>query len=330
MVDISVIVPVFNAQDYLQRTVESVIKQKFKNIEIILVNDGSTDNSLHILEELSYNYSNIKIYNQNNKGVSAARNLGLKKSTGKYIMFLDSDDFLADDSLKNMYDIITRNDYDLCFGLTKVINNKHNNNSTYKVDYNKKNGYITEKNNLNVIDDLFKEQSIFDLHSACAKLYKHDILKDIFFDEGRSSNEDRYFLFKVLCNCKKCVFLHDIVYLYEKHSNSLSNKKVDNRIFDNIYFSDKMVEYINNNIPKLNKEAKYNNVLTYMKVYRNIFRSDNNTIKNFEKELKIIKKYIQTNYKDVDLPKSKIIEIVIFYKFDFLYKFLLFLYDLRR
>lgn len=329
MTNISIIIPVFNAQDYLERTVESIIKQEFKNIEIIFVNDGSTDNSLKVLKKISNKYSNVKVYTQSNKGVSSARNLGLKQSTGEYIMFLDADDYLEKNALKKMYNVIIEKNSDICLGLTHVIGN-YKNKCDIKHNYFEESGKFIENNSIDILVDLLKNDSIFDLHSACAKLYKRDIINNIYFADGRSSNEDRYYLFRALCNSKKCVCLYDIVYLYEKHINSLSNKKIDMRIMDNIFFSEEMLKFIKNNIPELTKEAEYNNLLTYMKVYRNIYRSDRKTIKKFSAILKNIKKYILQNYKNVNLSKDKVFEIIILSKFSFLYKFLLLIYDLGR
>ena len=100
MKKISVIVPVYNTEEYIEKCINSITGQTYKNLEIIVVNDGSTDNSLNILKSLQSKDSRIRIINQENKGVSAARNTGLDNTTGEYIAFVDSDDYLE----KNMYE----------------------------------------------------------------------------------------------------------------------------------------------------------------------------------------------------------------------------------
>ena len=105
----SVIIPIYNCQDYIARCIESILKQNTKDVEIILVNDGSKDNSKEIIQEYAKENSNIKIINKKNEGVSKARNDGLKEATGKYILFLDSDDYLSDGYIKEINEIIKKN-----------------------------------------------------------------------------------------------------------------------------------------------------------------------------------------------------------------------------
>ena len=108
---ISVIVPVYNAEKFIDKCIESVINQTYKEIELILVNDGSKDNSLKILQKYEKQYPKmIKVFNQTNKGVGAARNLGIKHVTGKYIFFLDSDDWIESDYLFKLHNDIEKND----------------------------------------------------------------------------------------------------------------------------------------------------------------------------------------------------------------------------
>ena len=171
--------------------------------------------------------------------------------------------------IKKIYDENEENQEKFVFEL-----NKQNQNLLENIEF-----IFEENSSTNFIKEMFMESSSFDLHSSCAKLYKHSIINEILFDEGRSSNEDRYFLFKALCHSSKCVGINNIVYLYEKHENSLSTKEIDERIFDNIYFCEKMDKTINNDFPKLAYYSKYNMIITYLKVYRVIYRSDSKIIK---------------------------------------------------
>ena len=110
--DISVIVPVYNAEQYLHECIDSLLKQTKDNIEIVLVNDGSTDKSKAIIEEYYHSYDNITFVDQPNKGVCIARNAGISASKGKYIGWVDSDDFLKPDALEKLYTLMQKEDAD--------------------------------------------------------------------------------------------------------------------------------------------------------------------------------------------------------------------------
>ena len=109
---VSVIIPVYNTEEYVYNTIESIRNQTLKNIEIIIINDGSTDNSLEIINGCSKNDERIKVYSQKNAGQSAARNVGIKIAKGKYLYFMDSDDFLEKDALLDCYKISEENELD--------------------------------------------------------------------------------------------------------------------------------------------------------------------------------------------------------------------------
>ena len=125
MTKISIIVPVYNVEKYLKECLDSLINQTLEDIEIICINDGSTDNSLAILEEYQKKDSRIKVFSQRNQGVSAARNLGIEKATGEYLTFLDSDDRLELNTCEILYkETIAKNSDFLFFGLVNDKNKK--------------------------------------------------------------------------------------------------------------------------------------------------------------------------------------------------------------
>ena len=114
MKKVSIIIPVYNVEGYLIKCIQSIVKQTYSNIEIILINDGSTDESGSICKKMEEIYYNIKVINQNNKGVSAARNAGLKESVGDYIMFVDPDDWCEPNMVERMVDSIKDADFAYC------------------------------------------------------------------------------------------------------------------------------------------------------------------------------------------------------------------------
>ena len=128
MNEISIIVPVYNVAEYLSECLESLINQSFTNTEIICINDGSTDDSLKILEKYSKSDDRIMIISQENRGLGSSRNVGLKNASGKYVFFMDSDDFLELDALELLYNNITSNDSDVVFyGAYKYIDGETTN-----------------------------------------------------------------------------------------------------------------------------------------------------------------------------------------------------------
>ena len=114
MTKVSVIVPVYNVEGYLEKCLESLVRQSLKDIEIIVVNDGATDNSLKIAKKYEEKYSNIlKVYSKRNGGLSDARNFGLKYAKGKYVAFVDSDDYVKNDMFLKLYNFAVKNDLDV-------------------------------------------------------------------------------------------------------------------------------------------------------------------------------------------------------------------------
>ena len=127
MVKISVIIPVYNDGEYIQKSIESILNQSLKDIEIICVNDGSTDDSLDILNRISKENDCIKVFNQENQGPAIARNKGIHEAVGEYIGFLDADDFFIDnDALERLYDVAKLNNANMVSGNIKLVDSDGN------------------------------------------------------------------------------------------------------------------------------------------------------------------------------------------------------------
>ena len=178
-VKVSVIVPVYNVEKYLKDCLDSVVNQTLEDIEIICVNDGSTDNSLAILEDYAEKDSRIKIITQENKGLGGARNTGLYHANGEYISFIDSDDWIELNTFEELYNMSKNLDLDMLMFQMKV--------------FNIETGEFIEDqyNNIDSIDDsfigtVFNYKDVFDVlfkipHSSVNKLYKHSFLKKVNF-----------------------------------------------------------------------------------------------------------------------------------------------------
>lgn len=219
---ISVIIPVYNVEEYLCECIDSVINQTYKNLEIILVDDGSTDSSGKICDEYKENDSRVSVIHQKNGGLSVARNTGLSKSNGVYIYFLDSDDYTADNALETLIEIAQSNNSDIVF--FDAVSFADTDDFTVKQNYIRKKKYKTDSG-YNVFSLLTKNK---EFHSAVPLLFlKKDLLKsnkisfipDILY-------EDMVFTYQVFClakivsQCDKALYYRR----YRKNSIMTSSK----------------------------------------------------------------------------------------------------------
>lgn len=219
---ISIIVPVYNGENYIERCLDSLINQTYIHIEIIAVDDGSRDNSLNILRKYEEKYSNIKIISKKNGGVSSARNMGLKSAIGKYVAFVDADDYCEKEMYKNMINLAIKSDYDMiCSG--------------YYIDsYDGKK--ISEIKSERIILGHDEREKSEILHKACisycvGKLFKREIIENnnIKFNEKLSMGEDALFTCEYLCNINTIALINKAYYHYIRaNSQSLSTKYVNN------------------------------------------------------------------------------------------------------
>ena len=175
MVEISVIIPAYNAIDYLDEALDSIINQSFKDLEIICVDDGSTDTTLERLEYYASKDSRVQVYTQENQGPGGASNTGLSKANGKYVYFMDADDILDLNALEELYNIMGEKELD--FVIFKAINYDQDTDKYYEDSY-----FTMPKLHEVVGDDVFDWRdignTIFDICvTPWSKLYRHDLVK---------------------------------------------------------------------------------------------------------------------------------------------------------
>lgn len=211
---ISVIVPIYNTSKYLDRCMQSIISQTVKNIEIILIDDGSTDNSLAICKEYEKMYKNIRVYHQKNLGQGAARNIGIVKARGKYIGFVDSDDYIDKNMYKYMLGLAENNELDIvCCKYERVFSNE----DVFKaIEINKTNKLKVGKENL-IKSFLLNEISA----SPCDKVFRKEFLlnNNIMFPEG-SYYEDIYMILSSVYYSNTLILNETAFYKYFKRINS--------------------------------------------------------------------------------------------------------------
>lgn len=206
---VTIIIPVYNTEKYLKKCLNSVVNQTYKNLEIILINDASSDNSLAILENYAKKYKNVKLVNNPvNLGVSISRNIGLDCTNGDYIYFLDSDDFIRNDAIEKLVNLATLYDVPLVEAKYKSVFTSHE----PKVITKSENRYI----------NLEKDKEAIKNHDciACNKLYSHDLIKDNIRFPEKLSYEDNAFVYPLLTIAKRSIITNEVLYFYRRHLNS--------------------------------------------------------------------------------------------------------------
>lgn len=262
MVKISVIVPVYNNDKYLRKCLQSIVSQTFTDIEIICINDGSTDNSLEILKDFARLDNRIIIIDGENKGVSCARNAGLAVANGEYAGFVDSDDWIDADFYEKLYTAAKKHNADIAVcGIKRL--------RRWKWKYHLKfaGEVYTEDNNMkfllcDVPDKCYVWNKIYKLE----ELRKHaiDFEVDVYY-------EDRYFTAQALVYLKSLVVVPDTYYNYWTNNNSIVKTKSARKDSDSKYTKEKTMHFLKSNNINLDhyfKEIKKFKIfgLTVMKV----------------------------------------------------------------
>ncbi len=204
---ISVIIPIYNREQYLRRCIDSALNQSDVITEIILIDDGSTDNSPQIIEEYVLNNTNVKSIHTKNSGVSHARNCGLKAATGKYISFIDSDDYLEPDAMISMKKSLEESGADYCIGRINFFSDTGDFDHSMVFPEHYQNKLLSKDYVWQTIMDV--DFPIFDL--CTSKLYKRELWDNLYFVEGKTS-EDTLALLEIQKRCDKVYFLDKIVY----------------------------------------------------------------------------------------------------------------------
>ena len=198
---ISIVIPVYNAEKYLEECLNSIKNQTYKNFEVILVNDGSIDNSESICKEFVESDTRFRYYLNANGGASSARNLGLDNVTGEYITFIDADDWVDENHLEVLINNIKENNSDMAVSSIKKFDNVsrfkfrvYSNQEKYLLNYNK----LNREEFLVILPKLIHASNSYKI--AVSKLFKKELLSDVRFDESIVYGEDLEFFFKIYNN----------------------------------------------------------------------------------------------------------------------------------
>lgn len=224
MPEISVIVPVYKAEQYLDRCVKSILEQTYQNFELILVDDGSPDNSPSLCDEWAKNDNHIYVIHKENGGASSARNAGLKIAKGNWIAFADSDDWLDRTALKTLYDLANQYNVPMAIGGMRVVQ-KYTDASIVM----KQNAKVLS--NADLMSRFFRLNGEPDTHSVCGAIIRRDILEDYSFIEGRM-NEDVETCYYLARKCEAAVYTDAPLYNYFKNIEGVTNSGFSKKKLD--------------------------------------------------------------------------------------------------
>lgn len=309
---ISIIVPIYNVQQYLEKCVNSLIKQSYKNIEIILVDDGSTDKSGEIADGLKKNDSRIRVFHKNNGGLSDARNFGIKQAKGKYIGFIDSDDYIENEMYEFLYNNLIENKADISICGRFVNYDDGRELIQYKTGIKKV---------MDNVDGLITLNSFkyFDM-SACDKLYEKSLFNDIEFPYGLKC-EDYYTMYKLFDKSRIIVYESKPMYHYYQREGSISRNKIMDTAF--IDASKSQVEYFNEYHPELMYVAYTSYVFANIAHFNRFLKYNIECNEEIKLELKReVKKYLKYVLKNPNISRFKKVQALIFSKNINLYKFI--------
>lgn len=305
---ISVIVPVYKVEKYLQKCVESIQKQTYTDLEIILIDDGSPDTCGKICDDFANEDNRIKVIHKENEGLSAARNAGLQCANGEYITFVDSDDYISETCFEKMVNAITE----------------------YQTDIAMCGSMCVDESGKILSQDIFEEGKVYTgeeivnefvlpLKTAVwNKLFRSEILINREFPKGRIHGEDLVFVTSFLSPETKLVTVGEKGYYYVKHAGSITTKGFSSKSFDEVYCKDKAYNHIVKQFPKIKEKA----IIWKFKSRMNVIRKMvvNNCLDDDIYNLYL--SWLVNNYgickKNLRLKEK--IEFMLCYKFLFIYK----------
>ena len=304
---ISIIIPVYNVEQYLNQCIDSIVNQTYKNLEIILVDDGSTDNSSRICDEYALQDKRIKVIHKENGGVSSARNFGLNIAKGEYIGFVDSDDFIE----RDMYEILIKT---LISTNSQIVSCSINNNK-----------YVIKQNETFNKKEIFRKIKKLPC-SVWNKLFSRVVLNEILFREDIFIGEDLLFVFQAFTKANQITFIKDNKYHYRCEYNNLK-KSFNEKNMSVFETTDIIYKYsIDNKITNLQNLIKLHEVYHSAIFLYQIMKSNFNSAKTIEilqdKIRKGITLYLFSNYKF----SNKLFTLCIYTNF----KFVRFIYDLFK
>lgn len=257
---VSVIVPVYNVEKYLDRCIESIRQQTYSNLQIILVDDGAKDKSGAMCDIWKEKDSRITVIHQENGGLSNARNTGIKQATGEYLVFVDSDDIVASDMIEELVGLLETEDADISICGVKHIFDESN----IKFDHDQ--AEVILYNRESAISEMWYQKSF--LPSAWGKAYKRALFKNLGFTEGILF-EDIDVMHELFWRCNKIVYKNVPLYGYVHRENSITTTKFSKRDCDILHISEKLLKFSKEKDASLLPAAESYAVTAAFRIYLN-------------------------------------------------------------
>lgn len=287
---VSIIVPIYKVEEYLIKCIDSLVNQTYKDLEIILVDDGSPDSCGDICDEAAKHDNRIKVVHKKNGGLSDARNAGMQIATGKYISFIDSDDFISLDFYQTLLDVIKRTDCDIVeCGVLKVNPDFEDKHDISKITSEKT--YSAKDALVELINDGEFHQHVWN------KLYKREVVENILFEKG-ACNEDEFWTYRVFGNAKKIVKVDTKMYFYLQRPGSIMGVGYSLKRLDALKAKKERQIYLEKNYSDIAHIGKINFFLSCYYAYK----ASTKWLKGNDK--KTAKKTIKTHLKNITMSKK--------------------------
>lgn len=298
---VSVLIPAYNAEKTIDRCMDSILSQTYQNIEVIIVNDGSTDNTLSILSDYAEKDKRIIIYNQPNKGVSAARNICLKNANGEYILYVDADDWIESNMIQRMVELI--NDADIVF-----CESDHAETSE-QVEYIE-NIKIEHWNQRQQMLEFMKHKRMTGM--LWNKLIRRNLTEGVRFNEKTGYGEDAEFLWNILKRSRKMVVTNEILYHHVLENTSISHLSFSEKKYSAIPMWEEIVEEVSKKYPEFHSLAIERLMCATVYSLYEIKKSKYNNEMHIQNMKNITRRYVRTFVKSKDISiKFKLFAIVI-------------------
>lgn len=309
-VKVSVVIPVYNVQKYLRCCIDSIIKQTYQNLEIILVDDGSTDESGKICDQYVEIDSRVHVLHKKNGGLSDARNAGIKLSKGQYLYFLDSDDAIPIYAIEKLLNACETEDADVAMAgisvFTDILPCKKN-----------KEGIFVTVSKVEALRKMLLHDGVG--HEAWGKLYKKSLWENEDFPNGMLY-EDYATIYHIVGKSNKIVILSDELYFYRIRNNSIMKSKITKKNLVLLDISNDVTNYLKKNIPEIGYEAQYLQMVTYLKLLKGILDNGMNSypeaqdrIKRYVFSCKFLLKENFVKRKDILKARALMINKYLFY-----------------
>lgn len=291
---VSIIIPVYNSEKTIERCLESIYHQTYSNYEIIVINDGSSDGTLAILNQQKASHDNFILINKKNEGVSIARNLGLERATGEAILFMDADDFIREDYLELMVSSLIKNDCKIVISGYKVLNSSTVLSDILSLKENK--GIVSKNVGLKLLVSSFKER-LYGYVWRC--LFDSSLLKSIRFENNLKISEDFLFICQAINSTDKVYLLPEEAYYYVCNPESVTANYIPSLYEDMVKINNIVFKEICENNPKL-YDGYYSCVAnTYLRALQNVSRgliNERNAIFEATKKSKEMKKELRASW----------------------------------